>query len=89
MQISSFIVGVEILNLEGEWCYFDVSISSTGLLIDRHPDEVQLYPSIFVVNKQGRWQDEFQRLTTSNAKKALKLDSPYVRLANKLNKEKD
>lgn len=73
------ITTVEILNLDSEWCEFNVEIREDGTIIDLHPDETDLYPSIFI-SKDGRWQDEWRRLTTENAHLALNINSDFVRL---------
>ena len=80
MHMSSWEIEVEILNLDGEWSFYNVSIAENGALIDRHPDEADLFPSIFIADKEGRWQNRWERLTPENAHLALKLDSPYVRV---------
>lgn len=72
-------ITVEILNLDGEWCEFDVEIRDDGTIIDLHPDETALYPSIFI-SESERWQDEWQRLTNDNAHLALKISSDFVRI---------
>ena len=72
------ITTVEILNRDGEWCKLDVEIREDGTLIDLHPDETHLYPSIFI-SKDGRWQDERQRLISDNAHLALNIKSDFVR----------